>query len=46
MKIKITISQLKEILKTQPAKYPIEVMMRNVDQSELLKIGKLLNQKK
>ena len=46
MKIKITISQLKEVLKSEPAKYPIEVMMKNVDQSELLKIGKLLNQKK
>lgn len=46
MKIKITINQLKEVLKTEPAKYPIEIMMKNVDQSELLRIGNILNQNK
>lgn len=45
MKLKITISQLREVLKTQPPKYPIEIMMNKVDQSELLKIGNLLKKK-
>lgn len=45
MKLKITISQLREVLKTQPPKYPIEIMMSKVDQSELLKIGNLLKKK-
>lgn len=42
MKLKITVRQFKEILKTQPPKFPVEVMMQNVDGNELLKIGKLL----
>ena len=42
MKLKITISQLKEVLRTEAPKFPIEVMMQNVDANELLKIGKLL----
>lgn len=45
MKIRLTISQLREILKTEPVKYPIEIMMSKVDQSELLKIGNLLKNK-
>lgn len=45
MKLKITLSQLKEILKTQPPKFPVEIMMSKVDQNELLKIGKLLKKK-
>lgn len=42
MKLKITINQLREILKTEAPKFPVEIMMKNVDQNELLKIGKLL----
>ncbi len=42
MKLKITVSQLKEVLKTQAPKFPVEVMMQNVDAGELLKIGNLL----
>ena len=45
MKLKITIKQLRELLKTQAVKYPIEIMMSKVDQSELLKIGNLLKKK-
>lgn len=45
MRLKITINQLREILKSQPSKYPIEIMMKNVDQNELLKIGNLLKKK-
>lgn len=46
MKLILTISQLREVLKTQPVKYPIEIMMSKVDQSELLKIGNLLKKNK
>jgi hypothetical protein len=46
MKLKITISQLNQILKTEPTKFPIEVMMKNVDSNELMKIGSLLQNKK
>lgn len=42
MKLKITINQLREILKTEAPKFPVEIMMKKVDQNELLKIGKLL----
>lgn len=42
MKLKITISQLREVLKTEAPKFPVEIMMNSVDQSELLKIGNLL----
>ena len=45
MKLILTISQLREVLKTQAVKYPIEIMMSKVDQSELLKIGNLLKKK-
>lgn len=45
MKLKITINQLREVLKTQPPKFPVEIMMGNVDQAELLKIGNLLKKK-
>jgi|GEM_PF-2181070 len=45
MKLKITIDQLKQILKTEVPKYPIEIMMSKVDKSELLKIGNLLKKK-
>lgn len=45
MKIKITINQLREVLKTQPPKYPIEIFMSKVDREELLIIGKLLKKK-
>jgi hypothetical protein len=45
MKLKITISQLREILKTEVPKFPVEIMMSKVDQSELLKIGNLLKKK-
>lgn len=45
MKLKLTISQLREILKTEAPKFPVEIMMNKVDQSELLKIGKLLKKK-
>ena len=46
MRLKITIKQLGEVLKTQPVKYPIEIMMKNVDREELKEIGKLLKKKK
>ena len=45
MKLKITISQLREILKTQPPKYPVEIMMSKVDREELFLIGNLLKKK-
>ena len=45
MRLKITTNQLREILKTEFPKYPIEIMMNKVDQSELLKIGNLLKKK-
>jgi len=45
MKLKITISQLREVLKTQPPKFPVEIFMSKVDQAELLKIGNLLKKK-
>ena len=45
MKLKMTSSQLREILKTEVPKFPIEVMMSKVDQSELMKIGNLLKKK-
>jgi hypothetical protein len=45
MKLKMTISQLREILKTEVPKFPVEIMMSKVDQSELLKIGNLLKKK-
>lgn len=45
MKLKITINQLREVLKTEVPKFPIEIMMSKVDQSELLKIGNLLKKK-
>lgn len=45
MKLKITINQLREILKTESPKFPVEIMMKNVDQNELLKIGNLLKKK-
>lgn len=45
MRIKVTISQLKWILQSQYPKYPIEIMMKNIDKNELLKIGKLLKKK-
>lgn len=46
MRLKITIQQLKEILKTEKPKFPIVVIMKNVSEEELLTIGKLLNNKK
>jgi len=46
MILKITINQLREVLKTQPVKYPIEIMMKNVDREELKQIGQLLKKKK
>ncbi len=46
MKLKITISQLREVLKTEAPKFPVEIMMSKVDQSELLKIGNLLKEPK
>ena len=45
MKLKITINQLREILKTESPKFPVEIMMKNIDQNELLKIGNLLKKK-
>ena len=45
MKLKINLSQLREILKTEAPKFPIEIMMSKVDQAELLKIGNLLKKK-
>ncbi len=45
MKLKLTISQLREVLKTEAPKFPIEIMMSKVDQNELLKIGNLLKNK-
>lgn len=45
MKLKLTISQLSEILKTEAPKFPVEVIMSKVDQAELLKIGNLLKKK-
>lgn len=46
MRLKITIKQLGEVLKTQPVKYPIEIIMKNVDREELKQIVQLLNKKK
>jgi len=45
MKLKLTISQLREVLKTQAPKFPVEIIMSKVEQSELLKIGNLLKKK-
>ena len=45
-KIRITIKQLRAILKTEEVpNIPIEIMMSKVDQAELLKIGNLLKKK-
>jgi hypothetical protein len=46
MKLKITVDQLKKLLENQPPKFPITVIMKGIDQSELDMIGKLLRKKK
>lgn len=45
MILKITISQLREVLKTEAPKFPVLVYMSKVDREELLKIGNLLKKK-
>lgn len=45
MKLKITVDQLKKILENQPAKFPVTIIMKGIDQSELDLIGKLLRKK-
>lgn len=45
MKLKITVDQLKKILENQPAKFPITIIMKGIDQEELGLIGKLLKKK-
>lgn len=41
-KIKLSISQLEHVLTTENPKFPVEVLMKNIDQNELLKLGSLL----
>jgi hypothetical protein len=45
MKIIITLSQLKEILKSEDPKYPIIFEVANFTQEELKEFSKLLQQK-
>lgn len=46
MKIKLTIGQLKKILKTQSPKYPITIMMTGIDKAELAELVTLLKSKR
>jgi len=46
MKIRLTLAQLKRILKTEKAKYPITIIMAGIDRAELQELLKLLREKK
>lgn len=46
MKIRITTTQLKKVLKVQPLKLPITIIMKGIDKAEMDEIIKLLKVKK
>lgn len=46
MKLKISLNQLRELMKTEAPKFPVEILMSKIDQSELMKIGNLLKKSK
>ena len=45
MKIKITIEQLKKVLKSEKPKYPITVKMKDVSKEDLAELARLLKKK-
>jgi hypothetical protein len=46
MKLKITTSQLREMLKSQSVHFPITIIMKGIDQDELKAITRLLKKTK
>lgn len=46
MKVKLTLDQLKKVLKTEEAKYPITIIMNGIDREELKELIKILKAKK
>jgi endonuclease V-like protein UPF0215 family len=45
MKLKITLDQLKKILKTEKPKFPITIIMAGIDRKELEEVIKLLKKR-
>ena len=46
MKLIMTLAQLKKVLKTEEAKYPIKIIMKGIDKAELMELVKVLKAKK
>lgn len=46
MKLKLTLSQLKKVLQTEKAKYPITIIMKGIDEMELEELIRLLKAQK
>jgi hypothetical protein len=45
MKLKITLDQLKRVLKVEKPKFPITIIMKNIDKAELKEVIELLEKK-
>lgn len=46
MRVKLTLDQLKKVLKTEEAKFPITIIMDGIDREELKELIKILKAKK